>query len=204
MVDRDELSRIFYQHVLKGAPPRKYPRWRGANVIKLPTDLVLYAQAIMENQPDIIIETGTKFGGSAMFMADMLELTGKGKVISIDWQPAAQPAHPRIHYITGRSTSDEVLDQVRELAKGATVMASLDSNHTRRHVKRELHYYSPLVTPGQYLVVEDCYASAATIAGPGEAVEWFLSHRQGAGFVIEDVTAQFLIGVTRGGWLKKL
>ena len=203
MMDRDELSRIFYRHVLKGPSPRaNYPRWRGANIIKLPTDLVLYAQAILENQPDIILETGTKYGGSAMFFADMLELTGKGRVISIDWQPATQPAHPRVHYITGRSTSDEVLDQVRELVKGAAVMASLDSNHTRRHVKRELHYYSPLVTPGQYLVVEDCYASAATIAGPGEAVEWFMQTRKG--FVLEDVAAQFLVGVTRGGWLKKL
>jgi cephalosporin hydroxylase len=204
MITRDDVAKELYRHVLKGPAPRnKYPRWRGVNVIKLPTDLVLYAQAILENTPDYIIETGTKFGGSALFFADMLELTGKGMVISIDYNPSRQPDHPRIHYITGRSTSTEVLEQVRCIVgDGGSVMGSLDSNHTRRHVKRELYYYSPFITKGQYLVVEDCYASVSTKAGPGEAVDWFLPRTKE--FIHIDVTEQFIVGVTRGGWLLKL
>jgi cephalosporin hydroxylase len=35
------------------------------------------------------------------------------------------------------------------------VMVLLDSNHTHEHVLRELRFYGPLVTKGQYLIVSD-------------------------------------------------
>ena len=202
-MDKTAIHQTYYEHVLGGRKPRmNYPRWRGHIIVKLPMDLILYAQAIQENRPDFIIETGTKFGGSALFFADMLETTGKGMVISVDIKPADQPDHPRVRYITGPSTDAGILDRIREMVQSGTVMASLDSNHSRRHVKRELHYYSRLVTPGQYMVVEDCYARDGGPYPPSEAVEWFLASRKG--YSLDPVDEQFLVGVTRSGWVKKL
>lgn len=200
-MDRDLIYAALYQHTFKGRV-KNHPRWRGVKILKFPADLLLYAQVIFQNKPDFIIETGTKFGGSALFFADMLELVGKGRVISIDLRPEQQPEHPRVTYITGPSTDDGVLAQVRELVKGGTVMASLDSAHDRVHVKRELAFYSGMVTSGQYLVVEDCFGAAARLYGPGEAVDWFFSKSRK--FIREDLTEQFGHGITRAGWLKKL
>ena len=46
----------------------------------------------------------------------------------------------------------QVTSFVRE---GEKVLVILDSNHTRDHVAAELEAYSPLVTPGSYIVATD-------------------------------------------------
>ena len=38
---------------------------------------------------------------------------------------------------------------------GERVMVMLDSDHRAKHVLAELEAYSPLITPGNYLIVED-------------------------------------------------
>jgi cephalosporin hydroxylase len=180
---------------------RNYPRWKGNKVIKFPTDMILYAQAIWENKPDIIIELGTAYGGSTLFLADMLELTGKGKVISIDVNPVATPQHPRVEYITGRTTAVDTLEKVKSKV-GGSCMVICDSDHRRVHVKRELFYYSPLVTKGQYIVVEDCYYDNKK-KPPAEAVDWFIKSRIGKDFKLTDIDKQFCSAITRGGWLRR-
>ena len=65
-------------------------------------------------------------------------------------------------------------------------------------VKWDLYNYSPLVTPGQYLVVEDCYIDRG-LYGPGEAKEWFL--RNSKTFKQTDVCAKYIVGMTMDGWL---
>lgn len=195
----DEYNKVFYNHIHL---QKKEPTWRGVRIIKFPTDLLLYQQAIWANKPDFIIETGTKFGGSALFFADMLELTGKGKVITVDINAVNTPPHPRVTYLKGPSTNADILKQVREFVKDGTVMVVLDSNHSRRHVKRELYYYGPMVTKNQYMVVEDCYTRGDKKYGPAEAIEWYLGRTRA--FKREDVTAQFIIAITRDGWLRRV
>jgi cephalosporin hydroxylase len=195
----DELNRVFYRevHLRRGDPT-----WRGVHIVKLPTDMIMYQQAIWAKKPDFIIDCGTRFGGSALFYADMLEMTGKGQVVSIDIIKRDWPVHPRVQYLTGPTTSAEILAQVRSIVGNGTCMAILDSDHSRAHVKRELYYYGPIVTPGQFMVAEDCYDKDAKIAGPGEAVDWFL--RMKKGFKRETPEKQYLVAFTRGGWLRKL
>jgi cephalosporin hydroxylase len=66
------------------------------------------------------------------------------------------PLFKRMRLIEGSSTSDEVVEQVRALARGKQrVMVSLDSDHSHAHVLKELQLYSPLVTKGSYLLVFD-------------------------------------------------
>ena len=193
-----DLNKTLYWHVHKA---KRYPKWRGHDVLKYPNDLILYQQVIQEKKPDFIIETGTKHGGSTIFLADMCDLAGGGKVISIDIAALSTPEHPRITYIKGSSIDKDLIAQVKAMIGSGTCMVILDSNHTRYHVKWELHRYKNLVTPGQYMVVEDCYSSNGILTGPGEARDWFLSATKG--FVLDPLDKQFLICQTRDGWLRK-
>src|SRR5438132_4143406 len=105
-----------------------------------------------ELEPDLIIETGTAQGGSALFLASICDLLGKGRIVSIDIAPRDdRPLHPRITYLLGSSTSAPIADEVRTLARShRTVLVILDSDHSRDHVLRELAIYGELVTPGSY------------------------------------------------------
>jgi cephalosporin hydroxylase len=193
-----ELNYITYQHIHKG---KRYPRWQGRAVLKAPEDLLLYHQVIFENTPDFIIETGTKWGGSTVFLADMCKLVGNGVVISVDIAPRAQPQHERVKYLTGSSIDRSIVEQVKDLVKEGTVMVILDSKHTCNYVKWELFLYSKMVTAGQYIVVEDCYNGDMTISGVRDARDWFLKRTNK--FELIDLSNQFLIGLTRDGWIRR-
>lgn len=204
-VDLDTINDLnvkLYRHIHL---QKRDPSWRGIRTIKMPTDMILYAQVIQECKPRWIVECGTKFGGSSLFLQDMLDIVGEGgRVITIDKYPVADLIHdPRITYITGSSTDTDLIAGVRETVEGAPVMVILDSDHGRSHVKWELYRWAPIVTPGQYLVVEDCYSRNAELWGPGEARDWFLRSNHGRDFVQTNLDRQFAVGYCRGGWLRR-
>jgi cephalosporin hydroxylase len=199
-INVDELNNLFYKHIHL----RKVDcNWKGVRLIKMPTDVMLYHKVIWENKPDFIIDSGTKFGGSALFYQDMLDMVGNGgKVISIDKFPSEKVKDPRVTYIEDGSTSEATIKYIKETVGDKSVMVVLDSDHSRQHVKRELVAYSDIVTPGQYLVIEDCYmykTGEAQLAGPGEARDWFL--KRSRKLVQTDLDQQYLVGFCRGGWL---
>jgi cephalosporin hydroxylase len=124
----------------------------------------------------VLVETGTWNGGSALWYAHVFDIIGKGAVVSIDSEPKANlPQHPRIMYLAG--DSPEVAREL-DLDPAWKVMASLDSDHSREHVARELDVFRDIVTPGQYLVVEDTNLNGHPVfeehgPGPYEAVREF-------------------------------
>ena len=150
-------------------------------MLKCPLDLWSYQEILHEVRPELIIETGTYQGGSALFLASICDLLGEGEVLTIDVdRREGRPRHPRITYLTGSSTSNAILRQVRRRAKGASrVLVILDSGHAKDHVLAELDAYAPLVTPGSYLIVEDTNLNGHPVdsdhgPGPAEAVAEFL------------------------------
>ena len=179
------------------------PTWKGVTVIKYATDMILYSEMIYQNKPDFIIEAGTAYGGSAFFFADMLNtLCGGGKVLTIDTRNRVTKRHPDVEYIIGSSTDPKIVEKVINLTQKGSVMVVLDSDHSLDHVKSELSIYNDIVTPNQFMVVEDCYVRRERISGPGKAVNWFLPLNKS--FVRENPEEKFLISVTREGWLRKL
>jgi cephalosporin hydroxylase len=138
--------------------------WMGVPIIQLPADIIATQEVIWATQPDVIVETGVARGGSVLFMASMLELIGKGKVIGVDIDMRAHNRDSierhrmgrRVILIEGSSTDAATLARVEaEIPADAAVMVVLDSNHSRNHVLAELRSYAPLVTEGCYLVVAD-------------------------------------------------
>ena len=197
-----DIRDMYYWHVRRDSNGAHEPRWRGNILWKYPNDILLYAQAIFANKPDWIIEAGTAWGGSAVFFGDMLSaINAPGKVISIDVKARRQPEHPKVHYINGSSTDPKVVNLVRGMVSG-NVMGSFDSDHRERHVRRELRYYSGIITVGQYLVVEDCHVWADHYWMPGRAVQWFLNRTDR--YVLEHPEEAYLMAITRDGWLKRV
>jgi cephalosporin hydroxylase len=179
----------------------------GTPVIKYPSDLFLYQEIIFENKPDFIVETGTERGGSSLFFAGICDLIGKGRIITIDVEDRNPPKHSRITHLIGRSTSAEILSKVKEMVGNGTVMVSLDSDHHRRHVKREMFYYGPMVTKGQYMVVEDTNypiirKRGSYEGGPDEAVSWYMkTHKD---FKDMSLEKKWIFSCNPKGWLLKV
>ena len=87
------------------------------------------------------------------------------------------------------------------------VMVILDSDHSEKHVARELEIYSQLVSPGCYLIVEDTNVNGHPVfpnhgPGPMEAVEKFLQARQD--FTVDRDMEKFYLTFNPKGYLKKM
>lgn len=190
-------------------------RWRGAAVGKLPTDLWIYQELIYEIQPDLIVETGSAMGGSAAFFASLLDLNQRGHIVSIDTMAAERPRHPRVSYWQGSSTDPAIVDRLRPLASRAkSVMVTLDSAHSTEHVGRELALYSPLVTVGSYIVVEDGNVDGNPVlpgyvdlydgqpGGPQTAIHAFLAGTDK--FEIDVGRHKFLLTLNPNGYLRRV
>jgi cephalosporin hydroxylase len=84
-------------------------------------------------------------------------------------------AHPLAGLITlveGSSVEPATLAKVKSLVTPEDrVMVVLDSNHARAHVLEELRAYSPLVSKGSYLLVEDGIMRDL-VGAPRSASDW--------------------------------
>jgi len=82
----------------------------------------------------------------------------------------------------------------------------LDSDHQADHVYAELLAYSPLVQPGDYLIIEDSSIDGDPTLpefgpGPKEAVERFLS--QNDDFVIDERCERSMLTLHPRGYLRR-
>jgi cephalosporin hydroxylase len=182
--------------------------WLGRPIIQLPEDVLRIQEIIYHVKPDVIIETGVAHGGSLVFYASLCKAMEKGRVIGVDIEirphnRVAIESHFLARYITlieGSSIDPSVVSRVRGLIKpDETVMAMLDSCHTKSHVLSELNAYGPLVTRGSYIVAMDGIMEQLTGAprtqpdwtwnNPRQAALDFTSHHNE--FVIEEPPLQF-------------
>lgn len=177
--DLQALSRIWIREVSRHKWAYNFS-WLGRPAIQFPNDAWAMQEIIWKIKPDLIIETGIAHGGSIIFSASMLALLdmcdaigtnqsfnpvqSRRKVIGIDIDIRAHnrkaieqhPMASRIEMVQGSSIAPEVIQQVKEMARGyEKVLVCLDSNHTHDHVLAELEGYASLVSVGSYCVVFD-------------------------------------------------
>lgn len=222
LADDSELRRQSREWMAASAP-HGYTynfEWLGVPVIQFPQDLVALQEVIWRTRPDWIVETGVAHGGSLVFSASMLELLGgEGKVLGIDIdirehnrkRLEAHPLFHRIELIEGNAASDDVAARATGMVNGR-VLVILDSNHTHKHVLRELQLYSPLVKADGYLVVFDTSIEEAPDElfndkpwgrgnNPMTAVREFLEGNPR--FEVDtDIEARLQITVAPSGWLR--
>ena len=182
--------------------------WLGAQALKNPLDLWVYQEILHETRPALVVETGTYRGGSALFLASMCDLLGVGEIVSVDIEPLREdyPAHPRITYLGGRSSTDpEVVAEIRARAEGRPTLVVLDSDHSQAHVEAELSAYAPIVPVGCYVIVEDSNIGQIRkdlMPGPLQAVEVFLARTDE--FVVDRDREKFLITFNPSGYLRRV
>jgi len=211
----------------------------GRPIIQYPQDMVAMQELIWKVKPDLIIETGIAHGGSLIMSASMLALLdmcdaielgatlnpreSKRKVLGIDIDIRAHnreaiETHPmasRIQMIQGSSIAPEIVEQVRQVAKGyERILVCLDSNHTHAHVLAELQAYAPLTSVGSYCVVFDTIVEDMPADmfpdrpwGPGDSPktavwEYLKTHSE---FEIDKrIQHKLLITVAPDGYLKRV
>ncbi len=202
----DAFHRWFYDHA---GETWANSHWLGVHTEKCPLDAWIYQEIIYETKPDVLVEAGTCKGGSAYYFASLFDLLKRGRVLAIDIEKfPGRPQHDRVTYLIGSSTSDAIIQTVKNsIHPGEKVMVVLDSDHRKDHVVEELTLYSPLVTVGNYLVCEDTNLNGHPVVpsfgpGPMEAVEEFL--KTNSDFIQDRSREKFGVTLFPGGWLKKV
>lgn len=190
------------------------PSWFGIGAMQEPSDIVMFQEVLYSTRPQVLIETGTAGGAMTRIFAEFMQRihgAGNFRVITIEKtleHPNVEELAkiPEISLIFGDSSDLAVVHQVQSLIpEGWPVACTLDSDHSAIHVAKELDAYSPLVTPGHYLVVQDTYLGLYQvgdyIGGPLGAVEAFLNERPD--FEIDMYPQRWLITQNPFGWLRR-
>ncbi len=188
----------------------------GVESIQFPGDNWVMQEIISEIKPDFIVETGTAKGGTALFYATILDQLEKGKVITVDIEPHDPKVlqfdtwRERVEALQGSSISPEIFNRIKAKVEGRKVLVTLDSEHTKEHVLKELELYSKLVPPNSYIVVQDTHLNGHPVpwprlektGGPWEAVEEFLKTNKN--FEIDRSREKHLVTQNPSGFLKRV
>lgn len=185
--------------------------WLGRPIRQNLADLWTVQELITDRDVDLVIECGTYHGGSALFMASVFDLLGRGHVVTIDIKNDGVEPHPRIDYLYGSSTSSEIVEVVRAKVRNhqpRELLVVLDSSHAASHVLDELRTYADLVPVGGYLIVQDGLIDVLPMfweqrPGPLAAIRTFLAEDDR--FEIdEERSGKFLFHHSPSGCLRRL
>ena len=187
--------------------------WMGVETHKLPLDAWIYQEILFEIKPDVIIETGTYKGGSALYFASICDSIGKGKILTIEDgtnvipKSHNMPIHKRIKYFRGSSISKEIINKIKkEIKKEDIILVVLDSNHRREHVLKELEVYNKFVTKGSYIIIEDTNTDGnpvKTYFGDGAMKGVFDFLEKNKDFEIDKSKEKFLLTFNPNGYLRR-
>ncbi len=187
---------------------RHYTRYMGRKVLKPPFDWIVLGDIIQDTHPGVIIEIGSYEGGTALWMANLLDAMGSdAPVIGVDVtdRPTAV-THPRLHWVIGDARSPEVLSEVDSICGGRLGLVIEDSDHKEHVTVSLLDTYARFVAPGGYFIVEDTIVEALQVPpfpGPLNAVKQFVAARDGE-FVIDRAREKYLMTYNPMGYLLRV
>jgi len=148
--------------------------YKGVPIQKFPFDYLIYQMIIHEVRPDLIIEIGTMYGGSALYFADLMHTMGiKGGEVhtidiidletrkdemSIDFPLKETDNYPKIIYSNPRIKTflggfkDYDLDNCKKFNR---ILVIDDGSHIYEDVMDSLNKFKDVVGIGSYFIVED-------------------------------------------------
>lgn len=186
-------------------------KWLGQPIWQNPLDAWGVQEAIVEDGVDLVVECGTNRGGSALYMASIFDLLGRGHVISIDVERLTEVEHPRIEFLTGSSVDPGVFARVKRRVselQPVRTMVFLDSDHSGPHVLQELRMYGELVPIGGHLLAQDgCIDELRAMRrdrpGPLWAIRRFVASDPRFE-VDQERSRRFLLAHSPSGWLRRV
>jgi cephalosporin hydroxylase len=113
-----------------------------------------------------------------------------------------------VEFSLGSSTDPALVSRLAARVKGRKTLVTLDSDHAMSHVLRELRMYSPLVSSGSYLVVEDTHYDGVPTQpdfgpGPTAALRRFLKEGGSRDFEVDLGREALVMTFNPGGWLRR-
>ena len=197
----------------------------GVPLLKFPEDLRVYEHLLWESGANVVIELGTKHGGSALWLNDRLQTFARhGRirdplVISIDrrlW--SARAARSRIEasassvkLLKGDVRDPELPGRVAELIPArATCFVIEDTAHRFDTTLAALRGFARFVAPGGYFVVEDGCVDVEELRtdpkwprGVLPAIDAFLASKEGESFEVRRDLERYGITCHVGGFLQR-
>lgn len=186
--------------------------YRGVPMIKNPFDFAIYPLLLWDKKPRTIFEIGSKSGGSALWMGDMLDNFGiDGHIFSIDIVQVKTVSHPRVTFMEGNGRDlPEILSPQFILSLPRPLLVIEDADHSYETSKHVLDFFDPYLKPDEYIVIEDGIISdliqdPSCNSGPHRALKEFLSAHRGEYEVDGDYCDYFGYNLTwcTNGFLKK-
>jgi len=160
-------------------------RYRDVPFLKNPFDVALYTMFFWEQKPRTIFEIGSKSGGGALWMSDLLKNYGiDGHIYSIDVVPVTSLQRPNITFMEGngrmleRTLKPEFL---KDLPRPWLVIE--DADHMYPTSLAVLKFFHSYILPDEYIVVEDGIISDLggdpnCNSGPHRALKEFLADHE--------------------------
>lgn len=158
-------------------------RFLGVVTNKSVSDMWNYQEILADLCPSLIVEFGTRFGGSALFFSVIgRAINPELKVITVDITHSEVAQQVRddgsVKLVMASSTNPQVVHVISEMRRSmpGKVFFILDSDHTKAHVLAELISLRKVVASGDYVVVEDGNINGHPVLpgwgdGPKEALE---------------------------------
>lgn len=207
---KSAFSAEFLSGLQKGTLSYTY---RGVQCLKNPLDMAIYQQILWDLKPRAIIEIGTRFGGSALFFADIAQTFGlDAPVFSIDIENTRVVDDPRITFLEGdvhdlhsAFSKAKIFDQQRPW------FVVEDSAHTYSACLAALRFFADVMLSGDMLVIEDGILDELGLSeqcdgGPNRAIAEFFSENPNAFRVEYDLCDRYGTNATYNpnAYLKKL
>lgn len=189
-------------------------RYKGKAMLLNPLDMANYLALLGQLRPAAVIEIGSLEGGRTLWLADTVAaLRLEARVISVDLAPRDHAGDARIDARVGDARRlAQVLppEEVRSLGRPLLVIE--DSAHDEETCTAVLDYFDPLLSPGDYVIVEDgAFRSEGDIqpgselSPPSRAIDAFLARRTGDYEIDATFCDRFGYNATFNinGWLRR-
>ncbi|MBO1351997.1 MAG: cephalosporin hydroxylase [Hormoscilla sp. GUM202] len=154
--DRCDLPKSVWRPLTENA---YFQTWKGVTIDKDPTQIAAYPMLLYELRPKTIIELGALKGGSAIWLADNLEIFGiEGKVYSVDVDldrlDETAKADSRIHFLEGDCNKINIALKPELLSDLPHPWLIIEDAHVNMVGVVEYFHENGLQS-GDYLIVED-------------------------------------------------